>query len=83
MIIARCLGLPVPCRRSCGCLLLSTCRIVIVLAVLVLAVVLALRGYPPEAITGPVLVLVVGAVAAADRLVGVQRVQTVSASPTR
>jgi hypothetical protein len=58
------------------------CRTVIVLAVLVLAVVFALRGYAPEAITGPVLVLVAGAIAAADRLVvGVQRGRAVSAFP--
>jgi hypothetical protein len=54
-------------------------RVVVVLAVLVLAVVLALRGYPPGTIAGPVLVLVAGTVAAADRLVGVQGVRAVSA----
>lgn len=81
MMIVRCLRLPVSCRRSCCCLPLPICRMVIVLAVLVLAVILALRGYPPGAITGPVLVLVAGAVAAADRLVGLRQVRTVSASP--
>jgi hypothetical protein len=54
-------------------------RVVVMLAVLVLVVVLALRGYPPGSITGPVLVLVAGTVAAADRLVGVQGVRAVSA----
>lgn len=58
--------------------MLSICRVV-VLVVVVLAVVLALRGYPPKAITGPVLVLVGGAVAAVDRLVGVGRRRRVSA----
>lgn len=83
MITVRCLKPPICCRGSCCCCypLLSICRIVIVVAVLVLAVVLALRGYPPEAITGPVLVLVAGAVAAVDRLLGVQRVRTASALP--
>jgi hypothetical protein len=81
MIIVWCLGLPVF-RRGPWCWpSLSICRTVIVLAVLVLAVVLASRGYPPDAITGPVLVLVVGAIAAADRLVGVQRGRAVSALP--
>jgi len=61
--------------------LVSACRIVIVLIVLILAMVLALRGYSPEAITGPVLVLVVGTVGVVDRLVGVQSVQAVSTVP--
>ncbi|MGH3934362.1 MAG: hypothetical protein ACRDS1_05200 [Pseudonocardiaceae bacterium] len=81
MITIRCSTLPISCRASRCCPLLSICRIVVVLAVLVLAVVLALRGYAPAAITGPVLVLVAGAVAAADRLIGVQRVRPVSALP--
>lgn len=49
---------------------MSLGRIVIVIVVLVVVVVFAVQGYPPEAITGPMLVLVSGAVAAADRLVG-------------
>jgi hypothetical protein len=71
MVIARCSRRPI-CWGSCCGRLLSICRVV-VLVVVVLAVVLALRGYPPKAITGPVLVLVGGAVAAVDRLVGVGR----------
>jgi hypothetical protein len=51
------------------------------LVVLILAVLFALRGYAPEAIIGPVLALVAGAVATIDRLVGVQRVRPVSALP--
>jgi hypothetical protein len=42
--------------------------VVVVLAVLILVVVLALRGYAPEAIVGPVLMLVAGTVTAAGRL---------------
>lgn len=78
MTTTRCLTLSLPCRGSC-CPLLVVFRVVVVLAVLVLAVVLALRGYPPGTIAGPVLVLVAGTVAAADRLVGVQGVRAVSA----
>jgi hypothetical protein len=85
MIIACCSGLPVSCRGPRCWPPLSICRTVIVLAVLVLAVVFAvvfaLRGYAPETITGPALVLVAGAIAAADRLVGVQRGRAVSALP--
>lgn len=84
MTIARCTRLPAFCQVS-RCLLLPLGRIVIVLAVFVFAVVLALRGHSPEAITGPVLALVAIVVAAADRLVGVQHVQHVphgSALPT-
>ncbi len=81
MIIVRCLKLPDSCRRLRYRLLLPICRIVIVLAVLVLAVVLALRSYPPGSIIGLVLVLITVAITAADRLVGVQRVHTVSALP--
>jgi hypothetical protein len=83
MIIMRCSTLPVSRQTSRCCPLRSICRIVVVLTVLVLAVVLALRGYAPEAITGPVLVLVAGAVAAADRLVGAQRVRAVSTLPAQ
>lgn len=80
MITNRCSTLPVPCRGSPCCPpLLPIWRIVVVLAVLVLAVILALRGYPPEAITGPVLVLVAGAVAAADRVAPGHRERSVSA----
>jgi hypothetical protein len=81
MIIAWCSGLPVSCRGSRCWPPLSICRTVIVLAVLVLAVIFAVRGYAPEAITGPVLVLVAGGIAAADRLVGIQRGRAVSAFP--
>jgi hypothetical protein len=80
-MIARCLRRPACCHGGRCCLLLSICRIVIALAVLILAMVLALRGYPLEAITGPLLVLVAGAVAASDRLVDGQRVRTGSALP--
>jgi hypothetical protein len=79
MIIACCLRLPVSCRGPRCWPPLSICRTVIVLAVLVLAVVFALRGYSPEAITGPALVLVAGVIAAADRLVGAQRERPASA----
>lgn len=82
MIIARCSRPPASCHVSPCCPLLSIGRIVIALAIFVLAVVLARRGYSPGAITGPVLVLVTVAVAAADRLIGVQRVRPVSALPT-
>lgn len=82
MTIARCSRPPASCQVSPCCPLLSIGRIVIVLAVFVLAVVLALRGYSPVAITGPMMVLVAVAVAAADRLVVVQRVRPVSALPT-
>jgi hypothetical protein len=71
MITTRCLMLLFPCRGSCYSLL--SIRIVVVLAVLALAVVLALQGYPPGSIAGPVLVSGTGA--AADRLVGVPGVQ--------
>lgn len=83
MITACCSGLPVCCRGPRCWPPLLICRTVIVLAVLVLAVVFALRGYSPEAITGPALVLVAGAIAAADRLVGVQRGRAVSAFPAQ
>jgi hypothetical protein len=71
--------LPVFCGSRCWPLVV--CRVVLVLVILVLAVVLALRGYAPGAITGGVLVLVEGAVAVADRLVGSQCVRSVSALP--
>ncbi len=73
--------LPGSCRESRCCPLLWVCRVVIVLAVLILAVVLALRGYPPEAITGPVLVLVAGAVTAANRLAGAQHRRSATPKP--
>ena len=66
---------------SCCCPMLWICRVVVVLAVLVLAVVLALHGYPPAAITGPVLVLAVGAVGAANRLAGNHAVEPHRARP--
>jgi hypothetical protein len=37
------------------------------------------RGYPPEEIIGPMLVLVAGAVAVADRLLSIGPVQPISA----
>jgi len=77
MITVRCLMLSLS-YRGPGYPLLSACRIVVVLTVLALAVVLAVRGYPPEAITGPIVVLVAGTVAAADRLVGMPRTRPVS-----
>jgi hypothetical protein len=82
MITACCLRLPVSCRGPRCWPPLSICRTVIVLAVLVLAVVFALRGYSPEAITGPALVLVAGVIAAADRLVGAQRARPASVPPS-
>jgi hypothetical protein len=82
MIIGCCLRLSVSCRGSRCWPRLSICRTVIVLAVVVLAVVFALRGYAPGLITGPVLVLVAGAVAAADRLVGAQQERPASALPS-
>jgi hypothetical protein len=57
-------------------------HIVVVVLVLVVAAVLAVRGYPPEEITGPMLVLVTGAVAATDRLLSVSSRQPVSAVTT-
>lgn len=80
MIIVRLSLLPVSCGSRCWPLL-SVCRVVVVLVVLVLAVVLASRGYAPGDITGPVLVLVAGAVAAADRLTAVPGMGPVSAPP--
>ncbi len=81
MIISCCSRLPVSYGGSRCWPPLSICRTVIVLAVLVLAAVFALRGYAPGDISGPVLVLVAGAVAAADRLVGAQRARSASALP--
>jgi hypothetical protein len=66
------------CRGSCCCPLLWICRVVVVLAVLIFAVILAVRGYPPGAITGPVLMLVAGAVTAAGRLVGAQHERSIT-----
>ena len=76
MITTRCVTLSLSCRGSC-CPLLWGFRVVVMLAVLVLVVVLALRGYSPGSVVGPVLVLVAGT--AADRLVGVQGARAVSA----
>jgi hypothetical protein len=78
MTIVRCSRLLASYRGSRCCPLLSIGRIVIVLVVLILAVILVVQGYPPEAITGPVLVLLAGAVAAADRLVGMGRTRPAS-----
>jgi hypothetical protein len=78
MITTRCVTLSLSCRGSC-CPLLWGFRVVVMLAVLVLVVVLALRGYPPGSVVGPLLVLAAGTVAAADRLVGVQGARAVSA----
>ncbi len=61
------------------CPVLAICRVVVVVAVLVLAVVLAARGYAPGTITAPVLMVVAGAVAAADRLVDGRPVRPVPA----
>jgi hypothetical protein len=80
MVIARCLSLPV-CRESQCWRWLLIGRIVIVIAVLVVAAVFAVRGYPPGEIAGPMLVLVAGAVAVVDRLVSVGRAQPASALP--
>lgn len=66
-------------RRSHCCPLLLICRVVMVFLVLLVLVVFALRGYSPEIITDPVLVLMAGAIAAADQLVGVWRVRAASA----
>lgn len=82
MITTYCLRLPVCCRGPRCWPPLSICRTLIVLVVLVLAVVFALRGYSPEAITGPALVLVVGVIAAADRLVGAQQARPALALPS-
>jgi hypothetical protein len=67
MMISRCLPLPVY-REPQRWPWLLIGRIVIVITVLVVAAVLAVRGYPPDEIAGPMLVLVTGAVAAVDRL---------------
>lgn len=84
MITNCCSTLPASCRTPrCCSPLLSICRIVVVLAALVLAVILALRGHPPQAITAPALVLVAGAAVAADRLVFGHREQSVSALHAR
>lgn len=83
MIVARCLLFPVSYRGSYCYPVLAGCRVVVVLAVLVLAVVFALHGYPPETVTGPVLVLVVGVVGATDRLVGIARTRSVLGSAVR
>ena len=69
MVIAQCLLLPAYHRPRC-CPLPSIGRIVIVISVLVVAAVLAVKGYSPDEITGPMLVLVAGAVTAADPLAG-------------
>lgn len=68
MITNCCSTLPgvLPLPRCCSPVL-SPCRIVVVLPALVLVVILALRGHPPQAITGLVLVLLAGAAAAAER----------------
>lgn len=90
MIITRCaahcgtgrwLALLLPCRGPCYPLLLI-CRAAVLVAVVVLATIFALRGYAPGTIPGPVLVLVAGAVAAADRFIGVQRARVVSTVST-
>lgn len=80
MITNCCLTLPgvLPLPRCCSPVL-SICRMVVVLAALVLAVILALRGHPPQVITGPALVLLAGAAAAAERPVFGHREQSVSA----
>jgi hypothetical protein len=80
MVITRCLPLPVYRGPQCWPWLLIG-RIVVVVPVLIVAAVFALRGYPPDEIAGPMLVLVAGAVAAADRLVSAGRAQPASALP--
>ncbi len=81
MNIARRSLLPGSCRESRCCPLLWICRVVIVLVVLILAVILALRGYPPEAIAGSVVVLVTGAVTAANQLASTQHGRPASPEP--
>jgi hypothetical protein len=68
MVIARCLPLPTYLGLRC-CPLLGIGRIVVVVSVLLVVAVFVVRGYPLEEIVGPMLVLVAGTVAAADRLV--------------
>jgi hypothetical protein len=80
MVIARCLSLPVY-RQPQRWRWLLIGRIVIVVTVLVVAGVFAVRGYPPGEIAGPMLVLVAGAVAVVERLVGEGRAQSASALP--
>jgi hypothetical protein len=80
MIIARYLRLS-DYRRSRCCPLLLIGRLVIVLIVLVVVAVFAVKGYPPEEITGLMLVLVAGVVSAADRLIGVGHVRAVTVLP--
>jgi hypothetical protein len=82
MITIRCLMLPLSLCGPC-CLLRSACRIVVMLAVLVLAVILVLRGHLPGIIAGPVLVLVADTAWAADWLMGLPRARAVSALPAR
>jgi len=79
MVIDRYLPRPVYQGSRC-CPLLLIGRIVVVVVVLVIAAVLAVRGYPLEQIIGPMLVLVAGAVAATDRLLGIGPVPPVSAA---
>ena len=81
MITVRCSTLSLY-YRGPRYLLVPACRIVIVLAVVVLAMVLVVRGYSPESITGPVLVLMGGAIAVAERFNGVQGVQAVAPTPS-
>jgi hypothetical protein len=80
MITVRCLTLPLPRWGTCRSLLLI-CRVVVMLAVVVLVVVLALRGYLPGVLVGPVLILVADPVWTVDWLVGVQRARAVLALP--
>lgn len=84
MVIVRCLSLPtLPTYRGSRCCSWpSIGRIVVVVTVFVVAAVLAVKGYPPDEITGEMLVLVAGAIAAADRLVSVDPVQPACALPT-
>jgi hypothetical protein len=80
MVVTRCLPLPAYRVPRCWPWLLIG-RIVIIVTVLVVAAVFAMRGYPPDEIAGPMLVLVAGAVAAGDRLVSVGPAQPASALP--
>lgn len=77
MVIDRYLPQPVYLGSRCCPLLIG--RIVVVVVVLVVAAVLVVSGYPLEEVIGPMLVLVSGAVAATDRLVGIGPVSPVSA----
>ncbi|MGH3854032.1 MAG: hypothetical protein ACRDR6_11155 [Pseudonocardiaceae bacterium] len=75
MITARCGTLSLSYRGPRHSLS-SACQIVVMLTVLVLA----LRGYPPEALSSFILVLV-GVVGTVDRLAGIQGARAVATLP--